>query len=44
MGDVGGRGCAQSLIRTTNVQTCQFDQVTEEHACSEGEGDRTLAG
>ncbi len=33
---------AVCIIRTTNVYTVPFDQVSEEHACREGEGDRTL--
>ena len=33
---------AVCIIRTTNVFIVPFDQVSEEHAYREGEGDRTL--
>ena len=33
---------AVCIIQTTNVYTVPFDQVSEEHAYREGEGDRTL--
>lgn len=38
-----GRGEPRALIETTSVVTVPFDEVTAEHAHSEGEGDRTLA-
>lgn len=38
-----GRGRPCALIETTAVTIVPFDEVTEEHARSEGEGDRTLA-
>lgn len=38
-----GRGEPRCVIQTTWVQTVPFGEVTEEHAHSEGEGDRTLA-
>ena len=34
---------AVCIIRTTKVYVTTFDEVTEEHAYKEGEGDRTLA-
>lgn len=34
---------AVCVIRTTRVYTVPFDRVTAEHACREGEGDRSLA-
>lgn len=37
-----GSGAPRAVIRTTSLQTVPFDQVTEEHAHAEGEGDRTL--
>lgn len=36
------RDQAVCVIRTTRVYTLPFDQVTAEHAYSEGEGDRSL--
>lgn len=36
-------GEAVCIIQTTRVYVVPFDQVTEEHACKEGEGDRSLA-
>ena len=38
-----GRGHPRALIETTAVATVPFDQVDEEHAHLEGEGDRSLA-
>lgn len=38
-----GAGEPRAVIRTTALATVPFDQVTAEHAHSEGEGDRTLA-
>lgn len=38
-----GEGHPQALLRTTSVTVTPFDQVDEEHARLEGEGDRTLA-
>ena len=38
-----GRDQAVCVIRTTNVYTVPFDQVSEEQAYREGEGDRSLA-
>ena len=37
-----GAGDPRALIRTTEVETVPFDQVTAEHAWAEGEDDRTL--
>jgi len=37
-----GEGEPRALLRTTSVEVVPFDQVTEEHAYSEGEDDRTL--
>ncbi len=37
-----GRGEAVCVIRTTNVYTVPFDQVSAGHAHKEGEGDRSL--
>lgn len=37
-----GRGMPRAVIRTTSLQTVPFDEVSEEHAHAEGEGDRTL--
>lgn len=37
-----GAGRPRALIRTTDVRVVRFDQVTEDHARAEGEGDRTL--
>nr|WP_228374238.1 ASCH domain-containing protein [Demequina phytophila] len=38
-----GRGQPRALIEAVRVEVVPFDQVTAEHAASEGEGDRTLA-
>ncbi len=38
-----GRGSPRAVIETTDVQTVPFHEVDDEHARSEGEGDRTLA-
>ncbi len=40
---LNGREEAVCIIRTTRVTVTPFDQVTEEHAFKEGEGDRSLA-
>jgi uncharacterized protein YhfF len=37
-----GNGEAQCIIKTTNVKILPFNEVTEEFAKTEGEGDRTL--
>lgn len=37
-----GDGRAVAIVETTSVETVPFDEVTEEHAYLEGEGDRTL--
>ena len=37
-----GRGHPRALIETTAVATVPFDEVDEEHAFLEGEGDRSL--
>lgn len=37
-----GSGTPRAVIRTTSLQTVPFDEVSEEHAHAEGEGDRTL--
>lgn len=37
-----GSGAPRAVIETTDVTIVPFDQVTSEHAHSEGEGDRTL--
>lgn len=37
-----GEGRAVAIAKTTSVQVIPFDQVTEEHAYLEGEGNRTL--
>lgn len=46
-GDLGivtdGRGVPHALVVTTQVDTVPFDEVSEEHAYLEGEGDRSLA-
>ncbi|WP_307175362.1 ASCH domain-containing protein [Demequina sp. NBRC 110054] len=39
---VDGDGVPRALIQTTDVRTVKFDEVDEEHAASEGEGDRSL--
>ncbi len=36
-------GTPRALVVTTDVRTVPFDEVDEEHARAEGEGDRTLA-
>lgn len=38
-----GRGEPRAVIETTDLRVVPFDQVGEEHARAEGEGDRTLA-
>lgn len=38
-----GRGVPRAVIETTMLRTVPFDEVTDEHAFAEGEGDRTLA-
>lgn len=38
-----GTGAPRAVLETTEVTTVPFDQVTAEHARSEGEGDLTLA-
>ncbi len=38
-----GRGHPRALIETTDVELVPFDEVDEEHAFVEGEGDRSLA-
>jgi uncharacterized protein YhfF len=38
-----GAGHPRALVVTTDVQVVPFDEVTEEHANAEGEGDRSLA-
>jgi len=38
-----GEGIPRALIETTSIEIVPFGEVTEEHAHSEGEGDRTLA-
>lgn len=38
-----GEGAPRAIIVTTDLQVVPFDEVTEEHAAAEGEGDRTLA-
>ncbi|MFV0285927.1 MAG: ASCH domain-containing protein [Demequina sp.] len=38
-----GAGEPRALLRTTAIETVPFDEVTAEHAHSEGEGDQTLA-
>ncbi|WP_404380931.1 ASCH domain-containing protein [Knoellia locipacati] len=38
-----GSGMPRALIETTDVEVVPFDQVGEEHARLEGEGDRSLA-
>lgn len=37
-----GDGHPRALIRTTNVETTTFEEVDEDFAAAEGEGDRTL--
>lgn len=38
-----GVGAPRAVIETTALVTVPFDEVDEEHAFAEGEGDRTLA-
>ncbi len=38
-----GEGHPRALVATTEVQVVPFDEVGEDHALAEGEGDRTLA-
>ncbi|MCY7394697.1 MAG: ASCH domain-containing protein [Nocardioides sp.] len=38
-----GAGRPRALLETTDVSVVAFDQVPDEHAHAEGEGDRTLA-
>lgn len=38
-----GTGTPRAVLETTDLQTVPFDEVTAEHAHSEGEDDRTLA-
>jgi uncharacterized protein YhfF len=40
---VDGRGAPRALVETTAVTVLPFDEVDEEHAYLEGEGDRSLA-
>lgn len=40
---VDGSGTPRALVVTSRVRTVPFDQVDEEHALAEGEGDRSLA-
>ncbi|WP_087974776.1 ASCH domain-containing protein [Oceanobacillus rekensis] len=37
-----GEGKAVAIVETTSVEVVPFDEVTDEHAYMEGEGDRTL--
>lgn len=37
-----GCGEPQAVIRTASVEVLPFNEVSAEHACCEGEGDRTL--
>ncbi|WP_156290992.1 ASCH domain-containing protein [Oceanobacillus salinisoli] len=39
---LGGDGKAVAIVETTSVEIVPFDEVSEEHAYLEGEGDRTL--
>lgn len=39
---LNGAGMAVAIAETTTVEIVSFDEVTEEHAYLEGEGDRTL--
>ncbi len=36
-------GIAKAIIRTTKVEQIPFNQITEEYAAIEGEGDKSLA-
>lgn len=38
-----GRGVPRALMETVAVEVVPFDEVSESHACAEGEGDRSLA-
>lgn len=38
-----GEGHPRALVATTGAEVVPFDEVTEDHALAEGEGDRTLA-
>lgn len=38
-----GAGAPRAVLEVTEVRTVPFDEVSEEHAHSEGEGDRSLA-
>src|SRR5690625_3408189 len=38
-----GKGEAVAIVETTSVEVIPFNEVTEEHAYLEGEGDRSLA-
>ncbi len=38
-----GEGHPRALVAVTDVQVVPFDEVSEEHANAEGEGDRSLA-
>ncbi|ERN53781.1 ASCH domain-containing protein [Alkalihalophilus marmarensis] len=40
---LNGDGDAAAIVETTSVEVIPFDEVTEEHAYLEGEGDRSLA-
>jgi uncharacterized protein YhfF len=40
---LNSKGEAVCIIQTTKVTVVPFDQVTPEHACKEGEGDKSLA-
>lgn len=39
---LNGEGEAVAIVETISVEVVPFDEVTEEHAYLEGEGDRTL--
>jgi uncharacterized protein YhfF len=38
-----GEGHPRALVATTGIEVVAFDEVTDDHALAEGEGDRTLA-
>lgn len=38
-----GDGVAQAIVVTTKIDLLPYNEVTEEHAYAEGEGDQTLA-
>ncbi|MFC4403604.1 ASCH domain-containing protein [Gracilibacillus xinjiangensis] len=40
---LNGNGEPMAIIKTTSIEVRPFDEVGEEHAYLEGEGDRTLA-